>query len=70
MANCPSEFKPILYRRYVDDTCLFEKVEHVEELLAYLNILHPNIKSTYEIEEELTTVLGCFDHLGRFSFHH
>ena len=53
MANCPSEFKPILYRRYVDDTyCLFEKVEHVEKFLAYLNGQHPNIKFTYEIEEE------------------
>ena len=53
MVNCPSEFKPILYRRYVDDTyCLFEKVEHVEKFLAYLNGQHRNIKFTYEIEEE------------------
>ena len=53
MANCPFGFKPILYRRYVDDTyCLFEKVEHVEKFLAYLNGQHLNIKFTYEIEED------------------
>ena len=53
MANCPSEFKPILYRRYVDNTyCLFEKVERVEKFLAYLNGQHRNIKFTYEIEED------------------
>ena len=53
MANCPSEVKPILYRRYVDDTyCLFEKVEHVEKFRAYLNGQRPNIRFTYEIDEE------------------
>ena len=53
LANYPSESKPILYRRYVDDTyCLFRKVQHSEKFLAYLNGQHPNIKFTYDIEEK------------------
>ena len=53
MTNCPSEFKPILYRRYVDDAyCLFEKVEYVEKFLAYHNGQNPNIEFTYDIAEK------------------
>ena len=53
MVNCLSEFEPILYHRYVDDTyCLFEKVEHAEKFLAYLIGQHQNIKFPYESEEE------------------
>ena len=51
LANCPSEFKPILYRRYVDDTfVIFRSPEHVTPFLDYLNTRHSNIKFTVEQE--------------------
>ena len=50
--NCPVEFKPLLYRRFVDHTfLLFRSKEHMEKFRLYLNCLHPNIKFTSEIEE-------------------
>ena len=53
LANCPSEFKPVLYRRYVDDTyCLFRDRDHVAMFLEYINCQHPNINFTAEIESE------------------
>ena len=50
--NCPVEFKPVIYRRFVDDTfLLFRSKEHIEKFRLYLNCQHPNIKFTSEIEE-------------------
>ena len=52
LENCPVEFKPVVYRRFVDDTfLLFRSYEHIEKFRAYLNCQHPNIKFTSEIEE-------------------
>ena len=49
--NCPQNFKPLLYRRYVDDTfMLFRERSHIPLFLNYLNQQHPNIKFTHEIE--------------------
>jgi len=49
--NCPNSFKPIFYRRYVDDTfILFKARGHAELFLDYLNSQHPNIKCTMELE--------------------
>ena len=49
--NCPLEYKPLYYRRYVDDTFLiFKEPSHVNSFLSYLNNQHPNIKFTCEIE--------------------
>jgi len=43
--------KPIIYKRYVDDTfCLFENGKDANEFLDYLNKQHPNIKFTSEPE--------------------
>ena len=51
--DCPLAYKPILYKRYVDDTCLlFRKPEHASTFLAYLNSKHPNIKFTMELESD------------------
>ena len=51
--DCPHNFKPILYKRYVDDTFLiFKKREHIEEFCNYLNGKHPNIQFTKEYENE------------------
>ena len=53
LANCHSEFKPVLYRRNVDDTyCLFRDRSHITTFLEYINCQRPNINFTTEIESE------------------
>ena len=49
--NCPLEFKPKTYMRYIDDTfLLLENVQQVEDFKQYLNSQHMNIKFHSEIE--------------------
>ena len=44
-------FKPVFYRRYVDDIfVLFRKEEHLKLFLNYFNSCHENIKFTSEKE--------------------
>ena len=51
LSTCPKEFKPVLYRRYVDDTfLLFREEAHIQNFLTYLNSQHPNINFTVEKE--------------------
>ena len=51
--NCPSEFKPVIYRRYADDTfLLFRSKHHIKKFRNYLNCQHKNIKFTSETENE------------------
>ena len=53
--ECRSEFKPVLYRRYVDDTsCLFRSRSDVGKFLDHINSYHPNIKFTVELELDNT----------------
>ena len=52
LGNCPVEFKPVIYGRFVDDTfLLFRSKELIEKFRLYLNCQHPNIKFNSEIEE-------------------
>ena len=52
LKNCPHEFKPVIYKRYADDTfLLFRSKDHIEKFQCYLNSLHPNINFKPEIEE-------------------
>ena len=49
--DCPDQFKPLLYRRYVDDCfLLFKQPDHVDKFLDYLNLKHSNIEFTVEAE--------------------
>ena len=49
--DCPEDFKPVYYRRYVDDIfALFRSPDHLEKFIKYLNSKHKNIKFTYEKE--------------------
>jgi hypothetical protein len=49
--NCSTEFKPILYNRYVDDTITaFQNQSHAIKFLDYINKAHPNIKFTMDTE--------------------
>ena len=38
------------WKRYVDDTITFVKIETVDHILSMLNNFHPNIRFTYETE--------------------
>ena len=51
--DCPVDFKPAFYRRYMDDTfLLFHHRDHAKILLTYLNEKHSNIKFTMESEQQ------------------
>ena len=44
LQDCPNNFKPVFYRRYVDDTfVLFSSPDHADEFKEYLSSKHPNI---------------------------
>ena len=60
LADCPhvhlATFKPMLYRRYVDDCFLIfhdQFKEQVIPFLDYLNSKHPNIQFTHELENNI-----------------
>ena len=49
--NCPDEFKPVYYKRYVDYVfVLFQSLQHLEKMNEYLNTKHANIKFTSKKE--------------------
>ena len=51
--SCPSSFKPLLYRRYVDDCfLLFRSLDHVQLFLDYLNRQHASITFTAEMDRD------------------
>ena len=53
LQNCPLQFRPRYYRRYVDDIFLiFNSKNNVKKFLRYLNSRHPNIKFTCEEEKD------------------
>ena len=50
--ECPSKFKPVVYRRYVDGIfVLFRSKEHLKLFVNYMNSKHKNIKFTFETED-------------------
>ena len=52
LSDCPVDFKPLKYRRYVDDCFLaFKSKQHASKFLEYLNSKHKNISFTAEYEE-------------------
>ena len=51
--QCPLSFKPIYYRRYVDDTFVLYKEEcHAQMFLDFINSFHLNIKFTMDVESD------------------
>ena len=53
LKNCPKQFAPEYYRRFVDDTfILFKNKDHVNKFGKYLNSRHPNMKFTNEVEDD------------------
>ena len=52
LEQCPKEFKPVFYRRYVDDIfVLFESAEHPSKFRNYFNTCHPNMSFSFEQEK-------------------
>ena len=50
--NCPGDFKPLYYKRYVDDTfAIFRNRQQAERFLDYMNSRHEKISFTMETEE-------------------
>ena len=51
LEQCPSSYKPIFYRRYVDDTfALFTNKASAELFLEFANSFHENVRFTMENE--------------------
>ena len=49
LEQCPSEFKPVFYRKYVDDIfVLFESVEYLSKFNAYLNTCHFSMSFSFQ----------------------
>ena len=67
LTNCPLEFKPLFFCRYIDDCfVVFRSHNHVRPFLDYLNSQHPNIMFTSELEIDSTlpfldTLIDCSD---------
>ena len=50
--SCPLEFKPVVYRRYVDDIfVLFKSKDHLLSFAKYMNTRHKNLKFTFDFEQ-------------------
>ena len=48
----PSQFKPLVYRRYVDNIfILFKSKEHLELFVNYINSKHKDIKFSIQAED-------------------
>ena len=57
--DCHSDFKPVFYRRYIDDIfVLFSSSDQADNFREYLSSKHPNIKLSIEKEED-----GCLPFL-------
>jgi len=55
LESCPTQFKPIYYKRYVDDIfCLFNSENQVNKFHKYLCSRHKNMNFSKEIESECT----------------
>ena len=51
LQSCPLEFKPLLYKRYVDDLLIiFKDPSHANPFLQYLNKQHKNINFTLDLK--------------------
>ena len=49
LQQCPEEFKPVYYRKYVDDNfVLFKSSDHLIKFRDYLSKSHPNMKISFE----------------------
>ena len=60
LQNCPLDFKPLFYKRYIDDNfLLFTNEQHAHMFLQYFNNQHVNI--TFTLECETNNALSFLD---------
>ena len=53
LRDCPNDFKPVFYRRYVDDIfALFSSPDHADKFKEYLSSKHSNINFSVEKEKD------------------
>ena len=53
LRDCPNDFKPVCYRRYVDDIfALFSSPDHADKFKEYLSSKHPNINFSIKKEKD------------------
>ena len=53
LEECPLSFAPIFFARYVDDIfVLIRSSDHIIKLAEYFSSKHPNIRFTYELEND------------------
>ena len=51
LSDCPQDFCPNIYRRYVDDIFVtFNSYQQLKKFVEYMTTKHPNIKFTFEHE--------------------
>ena len=49
LEECPSKFKPVFYRRYVDNIfLLFKSTDHLKKNCNYFNTCDPNMSFSFE----------------------
>ena len=52
LRDCPNDFKPVFYRRYIDDIfVLFSSPDLADKFREYMSSKHPNIKFSTQKEE-------------------
>ena len=53
LEQCPNEFQPVFYRRYVDDIfVLFKSAEHLSKFRDYFNTCHQSMSFSIEQEKD------------------
>ena len=63
LEQCPTEFKPVIYRRYFDDIfVLFELAEHLSKLFY---TCHPNMSFSFEREKNGKLSFLDIEYLGK-----
>ena len=66
LEQCPKEFKPVFYRRYVDDIfVLFESAGNLSKVLNYFNTCHPNMSFSFEQEKNGKLSFLDIEYLGK-----
>ena len=59
LEQCPKEFKPAFYRRYVDDIfVLFESAEYLSKFRDCFNTRHSNMSFSFEQEKKWKVVIS------------
>ena len=69
--DCPTQFKPVLYRRYVDDTfCLFNRRDDVDRFLQHINSFTQILNSLSRSRKKHIAIFGCSCQKGISLFFH